>query len=440
MAKKRAKRKPAKKAKAKPRAAMGAVSVEDTQEEPKPVMLNGVPLESVPAWTEPEGDSNQVIGISKEAATPGTEENRLLSAIVGQPLVSETDTQEANLKQLQDERRTEEGVTFEEQSPHTEPVSDAHTLKGKDKWNYRPPGEQAVAPQTPRLEDNTSRPDTGDSPRKALDVDMPVSVAKQPHKGKAKHERDPQTPQTPQTGNDVDLQRTGDSLLTDVADCGSYTPALAQEIASRVFRALTAAQLWTAEMRLTKDRMVREAKKGGMEADSAKAWAYLELERMYLGVPDLPPPVTEGEGIDVSPLTAPTAPKSKAQATALLESGGVRGLGDIPDDWPEPMPSNASLASEIAWVQGQRLRVVEDRGNSTVVHLDRATEAAPSMSALAWLETSIRTYAKYTDVAARVLGASSDDDAEAVRRERVDIGRIRELLEQMVEAKSEGGA
>jgi hypothetical protein len=47
------------------------------------------------------------------------------------------------------------------------------------------------------------------------------------------------------------------------------------------------------------------------------------------------------------------------------------------------------------------------------------------------LETSIRAYAKYVDVAAKVT-ATQQDEQELVRRERMAIDEIRSLLAEMV--------
>jgi len=111
--------------------------------------------------------------------------------------------------------------------------------------------------------------------------------------------------------------------------------------------------------------------------------------------------------------------------------GRVAGLGDIPASWGE-LPANASLAAEIGWVQANRLRVVEERPNgSTVVRLDRARSPAPSWAALGWLETSIRSYAKYVDVAAKAT-ATAQDEQELVRREKMAIEEIRSLLAEMM--------
>ena len=67
-------------------------------------------------------------------------------------------------------------------------------------------------------------------------------------------------------------------------------------------------------------------------------------------------------------------------------------------------------------MQSNRLLIVEEVSpSSTIVHLDRAAEPAPSRAALGWLETSIRSYAKYIDVAAKATGQQQDEQ-EFVRR------------------------
>ena len=109
----------------------------------------------------------------------------------------------------------------------------------------------------------------------------------------------------------------------------------------------------------------------------------------------------------------------------------VQGLGDIPASWGD-LPANASLQAEIGWCQANRLRIVEEKSSgATVVHLDRARVPAPSWAALGWLETSIRSYAKFVDVAAKVT-ATQQDEQEHVRREEVAIDEVRGLLAEML--------
>lgn len=125
-------------------------------------------------------------------------------------------------------------------------------------------------------------------------------------------------------------------------------------------------------------------------------------------------------------------PLPEAEATTASGSGRVRGLGDLPPSWPN-LPDNASLHTELAWVQSNRLRVVEERpSGATVVRLDRAGAAAPSWAALSWLETSIRSYAKFVEICAKAL-ASQEVESDMVRREKRSIEDVRRLLAEMVE-------
>ncbi len=125
------------------------------------------------------------------------------------------------------------------------------------------------------------------------------------------------------------------------------------------------------------------------------------------------------------------SPRSTAIGKNPVDDGQIQGLSAVPEEWPE-LPANASLSTEIGWVQANRLRIVEERtACATVVHLGRALSPAPSWTALGWLETSIRSYAKFVDVAAK---ATSIDDGEAsvMRRERVAIEEMEALLAEMM--------
>lgn len=165
-------------------------------------------------------------------------------------------------------------------------------------------------------------------------------------------------------------------------------------------------------------QQVKEAKKKEWKfegrqwsRDELNEVAWREAERAF-------PPLTTGQ----------TATNSQSE---LTHCGRVTGLGDIPADWPN-LPANASLATEIQWVQASRLYVVEELpGGETCIHLDRADSPAPSKAAIGWLETSIRAYAKFVDVAAKVT-ATQQDDQEVARRERMAIGEVRSLLAEML--------
>lgn len=189
--------------------------------------------------------------------------------------------------------------------------------------------------------------------------------------------------------------------------------------------------------RFRRDR-IKEGVDSGMTRAQAGDWAWKVAMEMFPpnaeqdGPPPKPPVSDEGEGStdegDVTPVESEPDPPQPVPDEALARDGRLAGLGDIPADWPE-LPANANLSAEIQWVQSVRLDVVEETpSGGTRVHLDRAASPAPSRAALAWLETSIRTYAKYVDVVARAT-SQQQDDQETVRRERYEVARIRSLLE-----------
>lgn len=125
-----------------------------------------------------------------------------------------------------------------------------------------------------------------------------------------------------------------------------------------------------------------------------------------------------------------TTPEAVVEVPSNNNGSRLPGLGDIPPAWPT-LPANATLQVEIGWVQSNRLAVVgESSSGVTVVRLDRAHEPAPSRAALGWLETSIRSYAKYVDIVARSL-KDEQDEQEQVRRERLRFDEIDALLAEM---------
>jgi hypothetical protein len=187
------------------------------------------------------------------------------------------------------------------------------------------------------------------------------------------------------------------------------------------------------EVEPIRDQMMRECKKRLPDKELRQAWVYSELDRMYPPVQVKPAVVDTGfvgtkglrEGLSD---TYPKLPSSEGS-----DSGSIQGLEDMPKSWPAA-PANASLPSEIAWVQANRLRIVEERpGKATLVRLDLALSPAPSWAALGWLETSIRSYAKFVDVAAKVSGGA-DDEGAVMRRERKSVEEVKALLKEMEEA------
>ena len=174
------------------------------------------------------------------------------------------------------------------------------------------------------------------------------------------------------------------------------------------------------------------ARKQFKDKPSRQRWVYSELDRMYPPKGEKPPLAGCGD-VEKPPVAGSPDFEPVSPPVAASDDGQIQGLGDLPPDWPD-LPSNASLPSEVAWVQANRLRIVSEKASgATLVHLDRAMSPAPSWAALGWLEISIRSYAKFVDVAAKVSGSSDDGEAEVWRRERMAIEEMRGLLEQLME-------
>lgn len=204
----------------------------------------------------------------------------------------------------------------------------------------------------------------------------------------------------------------------------------ADEIRSRVTSRLLSEGQWDAA-KTVRDQLMRQARQAGLSKEDAKRQAYSALDERFpsrnksnRGEDEL-----EGKAGGVGNLATRhdvTGIQSHAQAT----DAAVTGLGDIPESWPT-LPPNATLAAEVQWVQANRLSVVRDLGERAVVDLSRAMSPAPSWAALGWLETSIRAYAKFVDVAAKA-SATLEDERDMVRRERMAIDEVRGLLAEML--------
>jgi hypothetical protein len=229
-------------------------------------------------------------------------------------------------------------------------------------------------------------------------------------------------PAAPQVmGNVPSIPVSGDPA----ADPASRAKSLAASVMNR----LKADGRWFGLIALERDQMMREAKAAIPDLVQRQLWVYGELDRMY------PPVQAKQADCDMASVDTKGLTTTNAIRIALSGSdeGSIQGLSDVPKDWPD-LPANASLSLEVGWVQANRLFMVEERpGRATIVRLDRAASPAPSRAALGWLETSIRSYAKYVDVAAKAT-STSDDEGAVLRRERKSIEEVEALLQEMCEA------
>lgn len=180
-----------------------------------------------------------------------------------------------------------------------------------------------------------------------------------------------------------------------------------------------------------RDDLMREARRSGAEKREAQQMVYAKLVEMFPPIQTAEPSREESRG-EAGGDANPTARNDVAVAVQARtrDEAAVTGLDAIPAEWPQ-LASNATLAQEIQWVQANRLSVVRDLGDRAIVDLSKAMSPAPSWAALGWLETSIRAYAKFVDVAAKA-SAHVEDERDMIRRERLAIDEIRGLLAEML--------
>lgn len=276
------------------------------------------------------------------------------------------------------------------------------------------------------------------------------------HPAPIQDSRDEATAQPDRNSTQIDTaEGEGDSPPVPEGESPDSVPASREEQAKalrgKVTGRFNSEKRWQGDdgLHKTRDEMMKLARSKIKDKWERMIWVYSELDRLNPPLVKEDSVLSEGDGgkkRTLSSLGAHANESPKADSVlfggsetpikqgSVPDDGQIQGLSSLPDDWPE-LASNDSLSSEIAWVQANRLHVVEERpGKATLVHLHRAHSPAPSYAALGWLETSIRSYAKFVDVAARA--ASQDDgDQSVVKRERVAVDEMRGLLGEMMEVE-----
>lgn len=182
------------------------------------------------------------------------------------------------------------------------------------------------------------------------------------------------------------------------------------------------------EVEQHRDQMMREARRSGLAKDAARVEVYAKLLEMFPQA--MKEEISEGSEAGGGANLPELIDGASGSGTHARDEAAVTGLDAIPEDWPA-LPPNATLSAEIQWVQANRLRIVRETQHGAEVDLRKAMTPAPSWSALGWLETSIRAYAKFVDVAAKA-SATLEDEREVVRREKLAIEEVRGLLAEML--------
>jgi hypothetical protein len=217
-----------------------------------------------------------------------------------------------------------------------------------------------------------------------------------------------------------------------------------QTLMMTVFKRLKAENRWD-EAEPVRDELATRARDLRLKGQDAQNYTYTELAKKYPPLDGSKPEtaISEDPANERKPSkpakqqleTGDAARFSTAADVAPFSKSGdlsVSGLSKIPENWGD-LPSNAQLSAEVSWVQANRLRVVRETADGVVVDLSRALSPAPSYATLGWLETSIKTYAKFVDVAAKAT-ATQDSEAAEIRREQQSIEEVRRLLASMLEA------
>ena len=183
-----------------------------------------------------------------------------------------------------------------------------------------------------------------------------------------------------------------------------------------------------AEVSKFREAIREECKKQGLKRQQANDHAWKEAARNFPPIP--PPEPATPAAVDIPVADAVVVDADEREpGSQSAPRGKVAGLERIPESWGE-LPASATLSAELGWVQSNRLWIVSESSSGARVDLSKAREPAPSRAALAWLETSVRNYAKFTDVLAKIASGATDEQ-EDVRRERTSLAEIERLLAQM---------
>jgi hypothetical protein len=238
-----------------------------------------------------------------------------------------------------------------------------------------------------------------------------------------------------------------DRFIESLVRARSHAEMSKQTLMMIVYKRLKAENRWE-EAEPYRDQLMKEAKDRRLKGIEAQNYVWTELAKKYPPITgakpetaepepaqeakkDEPKPEKQGKVEDAASFSSSSSVSSALSAAASDSEFSVRGLSEIPGNWPD-LPSNAPLGAEVSWVQANRLRIVRESSTGVTVDLSKALSPAPSYATLGWLETSIKTYAKFVDVASKATSGQDGEQAD-IRREQQSIEEVRRLLASMLE-------
>lgn len=168
-----------------------------------------------------------------------------------------------------------------------------------------------------------------------------------------------------------------------------------------------------AEASKRKDEMVKLLRAEGMKRTEAteEAWRRLAVE-----YPPLPSTLEPEPGDD----------KDDSEGVAVV----LAGSSALPDAWGE-LHETALFDAEVEWVHQNRVLVVEERAaGKSLLHWERARKPAPSYGAVNLMEYAATNRKGFMDILQKVKPGDSGD-AENVRREKMSIAEIQQVLGEL---------
>lgn len=162
---------------------------------------------------------------------------------------------------------------------------------------------------------------------------------------------------------------------------------------------------------------IKQCRAQGMSRELAAKHAWAECARQF---PPLPEPAAED----------PVEEEPEEERTVKQQ--------ELP--WKD-LPGQADYEAEVLWVYQQyAIVVVERSAKSAILAWDQATEVPPSMAAVGLMKWASKNQTKFYDsMVPKIMAKKSDQDEEIVKREKLAVEKIEEMLVELEERFRERG-